>query len=48
MILGNLSNYKVLAVDYENVPTAEIAINGKAVNGINPIKIDGTYYLPIY
>ncbi|WP_102029516.1 C40 family peptidase [Salirhabdus sp. Marseille-P4669] len=46
MILGNLSNYKVLAVDYENVPTAEIAINGKAVNGINPIKIDGTYYLP--
>ncbi|WP_138417440.1 NlpC/P60 family protein [Aquibacillus sediminis] len=31
---------------YQNVPTAEIAINGKAVDGINPIKIDGTYYLP--
>ncbi|WP_156290683.1 C40 family peptidase [Oceanobacillus salinisoli] len=31
---------------YQNVPTAEIAINGKAVDGINPIKIDGVYYLP--
>jgi peptidoglycan DL-endopeptidase LytE len=30
----------------QNIPTAEIAINGKAVNGINPIKIDGVYFLP--
>lgn len=30
----------------EQVPTAGIAINGKIVNGINPIKMDGVYYLP--
>ncbi|GAA0493958.1 hypothetical protein GCM10008986_20580 [Salinibacillus aidingensis] len=30
----------------QNVPTAGVAINGKVVDGINPIKIDGTYYLP--
>lgn len=31
----------------QQVPTAKLAINGKAVNGINPIKIDGVYYLPL-
>lgn len=31
----------------ERVPTAAIAINGKTVDGINPIIIDGTYYLPL-
>lgn len=30
----------------EYVPQAGVAINGKVVNGINPIKIDGVYYLP--
>ena len=34
------------AEQVQKVPTAGIAINGKTVNGINPIKIDGTYYLP--
>lgn len=29
------------------IPTAGIYINGKIVNGINPIKIDGVYYLPL-
>jgi peptidoglycan DL-endopeptidase LytE len=28
------------------VPTAKLAINGKAVNGINPVTVDGVYYLP--
>lgn len=31
----------------EQVPTAGIVVNGKVVNGINPIKVDGTYYLPL-
>jgi peptidoglycan DL-endopeptidase LytE len=31
----------------EQVPTAGIVVNGKVVNGLNPIKIDGTYYLPL-
>lgn len=31
----------------QQVPTAKLAINGKAVNGINPIKIEGVYYLPL-
>jgi len=30
----------------ENVPNAGVYINGKVVNGINPILVDGTYYLP--
>lgn len=32
---------------YEEVPTAGVAINGKMVDGINPIKLNGTYYLPL-
>ncbi|MFA9559625.1 NlpC/P60 family protein [Evansella sp. AB-rgal1] len=32
---------------YERIPTAGIAINGKMVNGIDPIKIEGIYYLPL-
>lgn len=31
---------------YQDVPTAGIAVNGKTVDGINPIKINGTYHLP--
>lgn len=31
---------------YQPVPTAGIAINGEIVNGIDPIVINGTYYLP--
>lgn len=31
---------------YQPVPTAGIAINGEVVNGIDPIIINGTYYLP--
>jgi peptidoglycan DL-endopeptidase LytE len=31
----------------EHIPTAGVYINGKVVNGINPIKVDGVYYLPI-
>ncbi len=29
------------------IPTAGVFINGKVVNGINPIKIDGVYYVPL-
>ncbi|MBU9721411.1 MULTISPECIES: NlpC/P60 family protein [Bacillaceae] len=32
---------------YEKVPTAGVAINGEMVDGIDPIKLDGTYYLPV-
>lgn len=32
---------------YKNVPTSGVAINGKMVNGINPILIGSTYYLPL-
>ncbi|MDG5789952.1 NlpC/P60 family protein [Evansella sp. AB-P1] len=32
---------------FERIPTAGIAINGKMVNGIDPIKIGGYYYLPL-
>ncbi|RXI97830.1 LysM peptidoglycan-binding domain-containing protein [Anaerobacillus alkaliphilus] len=31
---------------YENVPEAGIAINGKMVDGIKPIRINGKYYIP--
>ncbi|SDZ58744.1 peptidoglycan endopeptidase LytE [Evansella caseinilytica] len=31
---------------YERVPTAGVAINGKMVNGIDPIRLDGHYYVP--
>lgn len=41
-INGTLPAY----AQYEKVPTAAIAINGKVVNGIDPVIIDGTYYLP--
>lgn len=34
------------AQQYQSIPTAGVFINGKVVNGINPIKIDGVYYLP--
>ncbi|WP_428911895.1 NlpC/P60 family protein [Niallia sp. Krafla_26] len=30
----------------ERIPTAGVFINGKVVNGINPVKVDGIYYLP--
>lgn len=30
----------------EKIPTAGIYINNKVVNGIDPVKIDGVYYLP--
>ncbi len=30
----------------QRVPTAGIAINGKVVDGINPITINGKYYVP--
>lgn len=29
------------------IPTAGVFINGKVVNGINPIKLEGVYYLPL-
>ncbi|WP_228550227.1 C40 family peptidase [Salinibacillus xinjiangensis] len=46
-VLGIVVNGTVKTnAQIQNIPTAEIAINGKAVDGINPIKIDGTYYLP--
>lgn len=41
--LGNTS----LVLAYEHVPTAGVFINGKVVDGINPIKIDGVYYVPL-
>jgi|GEM_PF-372963 len=36
-----------MAAAYEKVPTAGVFINGKVVNGINPIKIEGVYYVPL-
>nr|WP_106779386.1 C40 family peptidase [Lysinibacillus timonensis] len=30
----------------QSVPNAGVFVNGKIVNGINPIKFEGTYYLP--
>jgi len=36
----------VTKAQVQNAPTAGVYINGKAVNGINPIIIDGVYYLP--
>ncbi|OIJ21410.1 peptidoglycan endopeptidase [Anaerobacillus alkalidiazotrophicus] len=32
---------------YEKVPTAGIEINGEVVDGIDPIILDGDYYLPL-
>lgn len=37
----------VHAQKIEQVPTSGLSINGKAVNGIKPIKIDGVYFLPL-
>ncbi|MBU9714838.1 NlpC/P60 family protein [Evansella tamaricis] len=31
---------------YEQIPTAGIVVNGKTVDGIDPIRLNGTYYLP--
>lgn len=53
IVLASLIFYFILpyqtvtlaAIEY--VPTAELAVNGKAVDGINPIKLNGIYYLPL-
>lgn len=42
--LMNLPSTANAQVQY--IPTAGVVVNGKVVNGINPIKIDGVYYLP--
>ncbi|MDQ0231752.1 NlpC/P60 family protein [Metabacillus malikii] len=41
-----IGSHSVVHAQYEKVPTAKLEINGKAVNGIDPIKLEGTYYLP--
>ncbi len=47
LFLGLVINTTMTAnAQVEKVPRAGIAINGKVVTGIDPIKIDGTYYLP--
>ncbi|WP_078556744.1 NlpC/P60 family protein [Bacillus alkalicellulosilyticus] len=38
--------FQVGAQAVQNVPTAGIAINGKIVDGINPIRVDGEMFLP--
>lgn len=42
MFNGTMATYAKVVY----VPQAGIAINGKMVNAINPIKVDGVYYLP--
>ncbi|ADU30451.1 C40 family peptidase [Evansella cellulosilytica] len=32
---------------YEQVPTAGVAVNGEMVDGIDPIKLNGEYYVPL-
>ncbi|WP_218197415.1 hypothetical protein, partial [Pseudomonas sp. 2995-1] len=44
VILFTLLN---MAQAFERVPTAGVAINGEMVDGIDPIKLEGTYYLPV-
>ncbi|UTW69457.1 hypothetical protein KHA80_22200 [Anaerobacillus sp. HL2] len=36
-----------VSAQYKKIPTAGIAINGKVVDGIDPITVDGVYYLPL-
>ena len=35
-----------VSAQYQNIPTAGLYVNGEVVDGINPIKISGLYYLP--
>ena len=35
------------AYTYKKIPTAGVFINGKVVNGINPIQWQGVYYVPL-
>jgi len=46
VLLGVFSSGLITTNAQENLPTAGVFINGKVVNGINPIIVDGTYYLP--
>lgn len=41
-----LSTIGTPALAYQTIPEAGIAINGKMVDGITPIKVNGKYYLP--
>ena len=42
-----MSGLNTVSAQVENVPNAGVYINGKLVNGINPIIEDSVYYLPI-
>ncbi|MEN2766098.1 NlpC/P60 family protein [Ornithinibacillus xuwenensis] len=42
-----LSNPFTVAAELKQVPTAGVYVNGKIVNGINPIQYNGEYYVPI-
>ncbi len=46
LMIFPLNGVQEVNAKIQMVPTAKLAINGKAVNGINPIKVDGVYYLP--
>jgi peptidoglycan DL-endopeptidase LytE len=47
ILVFSLSGPIGVHAQYRTIPTSGIAINGKMVNGINPIKIGNTYYLPL-
>jgi peptidoglycan endopeptidase LytE len=40
------SGTNIANAQYQHVPTAGISINGETVDGIDPIRINGTYHLP--
>ncbi|WP_035177447.1 C40 family peptidase [Alkalihalobacterium bogoriense] len=46
LLFSGLHLANVNAAPVERVPNAGVAINGTMVNGINPIRIDGVYFLP--
>ncbi|WP_053075146.1 NlpC/P60 family protein [Ornithinibacillus californiensis] len=42
-----VSNPSVVDAQFKQIPTAGVYVNGKLVNGINPIQNNGDYYVPI-
>lgn len=47
LIVLYVNGTDIANAQYSEVPTAGIAINGKMVDGINPIRIKGDYFLPL-
>lgn len=47
VILSTTSLFTANVNAYESIPTAGVSINGKMVDGINPIRLNGQYYVPL-